>query len=258
MSSRIRNRQLPQKDILEIHNIVKYFKEECVKPGKKIGDKSSISFSAFSDKNIISIDLEKMKSLGDKQSFINSTGKFKIIGLDSELVNFEKKVQSLYQRISNPGLDLISLLIEKIENQDLIKKSKYITNGVDTTYINYANDIYIFTDGYLEYNSFDKKRNGQYYFGISEIEKARKYCLTKNIDINTALDEQNSLGLPISQSKENQLITLHILETTERDKDSKFQTYKHPKGLRDNEILEAVWEKWAKESNFKGFEWKKY
>jgi hypothetical protein len=38
----------------------------------------------------------------------------------------------------------------------------------------------------------------------------------------------------------------------------KFMTYKFPKGLRDNEILEGVWQKWAKESGFKTFEWKKY
>ena len=78
------------------------------------------------------------------------------------------------------------------------------------------------------------------------------------MNIITALEKDKSLGLPNSESKKNQYINLHILETQERDKDIKFQTYKHPKGLRDNEILEVVWSKWAKGSGFKSIEWKKY
>ncbi len=258
MSSRIRNMQFPQKDTMEIHKIIQYFKNECVKPGEKIGDKSSISFSAFSEKNTTSIDLDKIKDLGDKQSFINSTGNYKTKGLENRLVGFEDTVKSLYNRISNPGLDLISVLIEKIENEDIIKKDKIITDGLDTTYINFDNNIYIFTDGYLEYNSSNKQQNGQYYFGVSEIERIRKYCTRNDVDIITALKKDKSLGLPISESKKNQYINLHILETHERDKDTRFQTYKYSKGLRDNEILEAVWKKWAKESGFKSLEWKKY
>jgi hypothetical protein len=54
------------------------------------------------------------------------------------------------------------------------------------------------------------------------------------------------------------MIYLHVWETHERDKNIVSQTYKYPIGLRDNEILQAVWKKWAQESGFKGFEWKKY
>jgi hypothetical protein len=48
------------------------------------------------------------------------------------------------------------------------------------------------------------------------------------------------------------------METHERDKDDIEQRYKNPIGMRDNEILEAVWRKWAKESGFKNIKWKKY
>ncbi|MBK6888384.1 MAG: hypothetical protein IPH02_00150 [Sphingobacteriales bacterium] len=60
---------------------------------------------------------------------------------------------------------------------------------------------------------------------------------------------------PIKNAK-NKYVNLHILETAERDKNTKLQTYKNPLGLRDNEILEAVWRKWALESGYKSFEWK--
>ena len=254
MSSRIDNK--PQKDTDEIHKIIQYFKNECVKPGEKIGDKSSISFSSFSDKAIATIDIEKIGNLGEKQQFINSTGKFQNNGLNYKIQDFEHQVKNSYLNVRNKGLDLISILNEKIENEPILKKDTYLTDSVDTTYVNYDNHIYIFTDGYLEY--LNKSTNNQFYFGTSEIEKLRQYCKINNVDITTAVDENNLFCLPPTKNDKNQLINLHILETHERDKNDKLQTYKYPIGQRDNEILEAVWRKWAKESGFKSFEWKKY
>lgn len=254
LSSRIDNK--PQKDTEEIHKIVQYFKNECVKPGEKIGDKSSISFSSFSDKVIATIDVEKIGNLGEKQQFINSTGKFQNNGLSYKIQDFENQVKKSYLNVRNKGLDLISVLNEKIENEPILKKDTYLTDGVDTTYVNYDNHIYIFTDGYLEY--LNKSTNNQFYFGNSEIEKIRHYCKENNVDIKTALDKNSLLCLPPTKNDKNQLINLHILETHERDKNDKLQTYKYPIGQRDNEILEAVWRKWTKESGFKSFEWKKY
>lgn len=254
LSSRIINK--PVKDTEEIHKIVHYFKSECVKPGEKIGDKSSIYFSSFSEKVIANIDIDKIKNLGDKQQFINSTGKFQKNGLTYQIDEFKLKVKEAYDNIRNQGLDLISVLIEKIENEPIIKKNTYLTDGVDTTFVNYDNHIYIFTDGYLEY--LNKRANTQFYFGDSEIDKVRQYCKANNVDIKTALDTNKTLCLSPIKNNTNQSINLHVLETHERDKNDQLQTYKYPKGQRDNEILEAVWRKWATESGFKSFEWKKY
>jgi hypothetical protein len=254
MSSRLQNR--PQKDTIEIHKLVQYFNNECVKPGEKIGDKSSISFSVFSERVIASIDINQIKNLADKQSFINSTGKYKNSGLKHKLEDFMNCVKNAYNSIRNPGLDLISILVEKINNEPIIKQNTHLTDGIDTTFINYENHIYIFTDGYLEYKN--KNANSQFYFGTSEIEKVRQCCTNTGLDIAEALKTNSSLCLPAYSSAKNMYICLHILETDERDKDLKLQTYKHPMGKRDNEILEAVWRKWAMESGFKSFEWKKY
>lgn len=254
LSSRIDNK--PSKDTDEIHKIVQYFKNECVKPGEKIGDKSSICFSSFSDKTIASIEIDKIKNLGEKQQFINSTGKYQKNGLTYQIDNFENSVKNTYSNIRNKGLDLISVLIEKIENEPIIKENTYLTDGIDTTFVNYDNHIYIFTDGYLEY--LDKNTNNQFYFSTSEINKIRQYCKLNKVVISKALETNSSMCLPPTKSKNNQFINLHLLETHERDKDDKAQTYKNIKGQRDNEILEAVWRKWAKESGFKSFEWKKY
>ncbi len=254
MSSRLDNK--PSKDIGEIHNILQFFKNECVKPGKKIGDKSCISFSPFSEKIVTSIDLDKIKNLGEKQSFINSTGKYKNNGLEEKIDEFENKVKNTYKNTRNQGLDLISILIEKTENEPIIKKDTYLTDGIDTTFIKYENHIYVFTDGYLEY--LNKKGNSQFYFGISEIDKVRQFCKIKHMGISKALKANSLLSLPSTKSNKNQYINLHILETHERDKDDHLQSYRYPKGQRDNEILQAIWEKWATDSGFKSFEWKKY
>lgn len=254
MSSRLNNR--PPKDMAKIHEIVEYFKNECVKPGEKIGDKSCISFSAFSEKIAVSIDIDQIKNLGDKQSFINSTGKYENCGLEQKIKDFEDSVKCLYEKINNPGLDLISILIEKINNDPIIKQDTFLTDGIDTTFINYENHIYIFTDGYLEY--LHTNTNRQFYFGSPEINKVRQYCINSSVDIKTALEKDKTLCLPVYSSSKNQYLNLHILETHERDKNVKLQTYSNPTGQRDNEILEAVWRKWAIESGFKSFEWKKY
>ena len=169
---------------------------------------------------------------------------------------FKQKVQNAYDNIRNKGLDLISVTIDKIENNSIIKENTVLTNGIDTTFINYDNHIYLFTDGYLEYKG--KNSNNQFYFGNPEIDKIRQYCLINKVDIATALKDNSSLCLPAVKQDKNQFINLHVLETAERDKNTKLQTYKNPKGLRDNEILEEVWRKWATESKFKSFEWKKY
>lgn len=254
MSSRLDNK--PPKDIAEIHKIVQFFKNDCVKPGEKIGDKSCISFSTFSEKVIASIDIDKIKNLGEKQQFINSTGKYQKDGLTNQIDDFEQKVKTAYVNTKNKGLDLISILIDKIENEPIIKKDTFLTDGIDTTFVNYDNHIYIFTDGYLEY--LNKSANSQFYFGSSEIDKVRQFCKANNMDITKALETNSSLCLPPNKNNKNQYINLHVLETQERDKNDILQTYKYPTGQRDNEILEAVWRKWAKESGFKSFEWKKY
>lgn len=252
----IPNQQYPPKDIKEIDRILKFFKDECVKPGEKIGDKSCVSFSTFSNESIASIDIDKIKDLGAKQQFINSTGKYHNNGLIHEISNFKQKVQGAYDSIQNKGLDLISVTVDKIENKPIIKKNAILTNGIDSTFVNYDNHIYIFTDGYLEYKG--KKSNNQFYFGNPEIKKIRQYCKTNNVDIATALKDNGSLCLPPIINDKNHFINLHILETHERDKNTKLQTYSNPTGLRDNEILEAVWRKWATDSKFKSFEWKKF
>jgi hypothetical protein len=252
LSSRLNNR--PPKDLIKISEILGDFRNNWVKPGQKIGDRSSILFSAFSNSQNISIDLD-FDEIAKKQAFINSQGIFKNNGLDAKIQSFKAEVNDIYKNVRNPGLDLISMLNEKISNEIKLKNIKLLSKEPETIGVFY-NHIYILTDGYLEFQT--KNASPQFYFGIAQISSLRNYCINNNFDINTALNRNKSFCLPKVTNPKNKLIHLHVWETHERDKNLKSQTYKNPIGLRDNEILEAVWRKWALESGFKSFDWKKY
>jgi hypothetical protein len=122
INGNIPNQQYPPKDLTEIDKILQYFYRECVKPGEKIGDKSYISFSTFSDESIACIDIDKIKDLGAKQQFINSTGIYQKKGLQFEIDEFKQKVKKTYNSFRNKGLDLISVTIDKIENKQIKQK----------------------------------------------------------------------------------------------------------------------------------------
>lgn len=254
MSSRISNK--PLKDNMRINELLTYFKDTCVKPGQKMGDRSCISFSTFSSGEIIKIDLDKYKNIGKRQRYINSKSEFSNKGFIEDLKMFNDKIQDVYNKTKNPGLDLISLLIEKLENGSIIKRNSYKSFKTDTTFLNFENHVYIFTDGYLEYKN--KHLNDQFYFGAKEINRLRKYCKKKEVSIQKALDDNPDFKLKPYLNKQNSNIELHLLETHERDKDEITGTYLNPIGLRDNEILETVWKNWAIDSGFKGIDWKKY
>jgi hypothetical protein len=254
LSSRLKNR--PPKDVSVINKIIEDFKNECVKPGEKIGDNSCILFAPFSNNDFISVDVSAYKNIIDKQNFVNSTGKFKNCGLHKKLKILKNTIDSIYKKKEDNGLDLISLLIDKIENKSILKKDTTLIVGIDSTKVKFDNHIYIFTDGYLEYVS--KHKNTQFLFGEKQIKKLREYCIKNNIDITTALQQNPSLGLPPYKNIKFKNITLHIMETHERGINKHTQTFEQNLELRDNLILEEIWKKWALESGFKKLYWNTY
>lgn len=254
LSSRISN--YPNKDFKEINSLIDYFRNDCVKPGLKSNDKSSIYFSALTEQEFIGIDIDSIKDLAPKQMFVNSTGEFKNKGLDFKISILKNRIKNTYENVRNPGLDLISILNEKIHKNSIIKQDiTSVTNGkIDS--IKYNNHFYVFTDGYLEY--LNPAQNDQFYYSLPQIENVRKFCISNKVSVETALKNNSKLGLPPLMGEKNRLINLHIVETHERDKDFVLNKYLNKDGLRDNQILEAVWRKWALESGFKSFDWKKY
>ena len=245
-------------DSLIIKNLLEYFKEECVKPGIKINDRSSISFSKLnhfnSDCNSARIDLNKYNDdLNFKQKFVNN--KSESDNLNTAMNNFLDVVHCNYSYRDNSGLDILSLLALEVTNSNCIKKNDQIFSRTDTTNIIYNNHLILFTDGYLEFNR--KKGNRSLYFGQNEIEKIRKYCEQNQInDPSEVLTNEDGFNLPPLYNENNAFINLYVLETGDRGFDPKKGTLKNSGPLSDNNILKAVWIDWALKSGFKNIVWK--
>lgn len=248
----------PNKDSIFIRDKIKFFKDSCVQAGIKINDFSSIYFTTLNELEPLGVDLSEKTNLKEKQQFVNSTGKFNNSGLNQTLDNLFKEIMVKYVNVRNPGLDLLSLIDEKIGKNIPIKTSKSLPNSLNNSkeIFNYNNHIYLLTDGYLEY--IGKNLNSQFYFSTKEIEKLRSYSNKLGKTPKETLKLNPELGLPPINNESFKLINLHVYETLSRDFNYETKVNIHPKGYEDNAILEVVWEKWAMDSGFKSFEWGKF
>jgi hypothetical protein len=148
-------------------------------------------------------------------------------------------------------------LIDKIENDNLIKEDTFFTDGIDTTFINFENHIYIFTDGYLETKNRPGSTIGTFYFSETEIENIRNFAKCNNVSPEEALRMNEAFRLPKAPQRKNMLAKIHVLETDDRKYNAVQGEWESSYGLKDNDILKAVWRRWAKDSNFKGeLNWK--
>jgi hypothetical protein len=248
---------LPNDKII-IAELLAYFKNNCVQPGKKINDRSSIAFAkVFNNNNGTScnetlIDLDDHLKLAEKQDFVNH-------GLDKAISNFKNQVDLIYKGNNKGGLDLLSFLHEKISSGKHLKQNKMISNGKDTTFFHYNNHVIIFTDGYLEF-SMKNDYNKCFYFSIPEIKQIRDYCIKNNLTTREAFLKNDKLPrLKALKCDNNKFVNLYIMETADRDFQytQKTGSHKYPMGLQDNDILKAVWQLWAEESGFRTFTWHK-
>lgn len=244
-------------DSLVIMQLMEFFVKDCVKPGAKVNDRSSIFFSRINYFNSkckpASINIDDFKNLEEKQKFVNNTSTDK--NLSKALDQFHNSVVCNYQERDNGGLDILSLMHGFINDGNTIKKSFSIIGESDTTTIHYNNHLFLFTDGYLEFNR--TAGNPKFFFGVDEIENVRNYCKANNIKPTEALKKNLTLRIEPLSCEKNKMIHLYILETYDRGLNETKGTLKNSGDLSDNAILEAVWRQWANESGFLSFTWKR-
>ena len=242
-------------DLMVINQLIDYFKSECVKPGVKVNDRSSINFSRvnfFKSKcQSAKIDIEEIKSLEEKQSFVNGS---KSPNLSTAIADFKSSLECNYREKDNGGLDILSLIYNEINSGNHIKKPTSIIGESDTTVINYQNHLFIFTDGYLEFSK--KEGNVEFYFGQPEIEKVRRHCIENKTSVKDAINSNLKFKLRPLKSENNKFVSLYVMETYDRGFNQQKGTLKYTGDLSDNNILKTLWEIWAEESEFKHFVWK--
>jgi hypothetical protein len=257
---------LPASDTIVINRIIDFFVSDCVKPGIKNNDRSSILYSFL---NPISYNLPKSKidleeefpnvsDIKSKQAYVNNTCQTKNISCDIiDLKLSIKRIYNNYKKFSNNyGLDILNLINDKIKNSNLIKKTVVTHTELGTSKRLYDNHLFIFTDGYLEY--YSKGAVKSRYFDYKKIETIRDFCIKKKCYPKEAIDKYSYLPrLPHLFSIINKDIALYIMETNDRHYDKNTGSNLYENGLTDNDILKAVWKKWAKDSGFKKFVWQK-
>lgn len=243
-------------DTMVINQIISYFISECVRPGIKVNDRSSISFSrvnAFkSSCSTAKIDIGEIKSLEEKQLYVND--KSKVNNLSWDIEKFKYNVACNYREKDEGGLDILSLLYNEINTGNSIKKPTFINGENDTSEIIYFNHLILFTDGYLEYNT--RTGNSDFYYDQIKIENVRQYCKANNLAPEEAFKNAPKFKLRPLKSENNKYVNLYVMETYDRGLNEKKGTLKNTGDLSDNNILKTVWEIWAKESGFRNFVWK--
>jgi hypothetical protein len=243
-------------DKVVIDQIKRYFVKDCIKPGQKINDRSSLAFSRMnyfnSNCGTSKIDIEAVGTLMEKSKFVNDKGEGAT--LKRALTEFTNIVNCSYRETDSVGLDILSLLFNEISSGNPIKFSKSAFDGKDSTIFQHRNHIFIFTDGYLEFSKKDGNLN--LYFGRPEIDKVRALCIQKKQSPRVVLSSCPSLRLMPLKSENNSLVNLYVLETGDRGLREETGTLQHTGELSDNNILKTVWELWAIESGFRQFSWK--
>lgn len=243
-------------DTMVINQITNFFVTDCVRPGIKVNDRSSISFSRVnmfkSNCSTAKIDVGEIASLEEKQLYVNDRAKTNNLSVD--IHKFKETIVCNYLEKDEGGLDILSLLYNEMNSGNHIKKPTFINGENDTTTIVFYNHLFLFTDGYLEYNT--KTGGSDFYFGQPQIEKVREYCRTNKIAPDEAIKNNPDFKLRPLKSENNKYVTLYIMETYDRGLNEQKGTLKNTGDLSDNNILRLVWQTWASESGFKGFVWK--
>jgi hypothetical protein len=243
-------------DTMVINQITNFFVTDCVRPGFKVSDRSSISFSRIntfkSNCSTAKIDIGEIGSLKEKQRYVND--KSETTNLSFDIHKFKETIVCNYKEKDESGLDILSLLYNEINSGNHIKKPTFINGEDDTTKIVFYNHLFLFTDGYLEYNT--KSGSSDFYFSQPQIEKVREYCKTNKIAPDEAIKNNPDFKLRPLKSENNKYVRLYIMETYDRGLNEQKGTLKNTGDLSDNNILRLVWQTWASESGFKGFIWK--
>lgn len=245
-----------QNDINQIESILDYFVSNCVKPGIKINDRSSLRFYkiGYSPNNCETkeIDLESFQSLEQKQKYVNNNNGSGGLTLDLKLLL--EGINCTYEKADQVQPDVITMISIDVSNGDNIKHDKAVFDGQDSIFFKYNNRLVVFTDGYLGYSG--QEIDGDFQIGPKELDDIRKLCRANDMNVYDLLKICPELRIRPFKHANNALVDLYVLETDDQGFDPITGNFSNPGPLSDNNILKAFWEFWAAESGYKSLTWK--
>lgn len=248
VTNRITSWPKPIHDTVIINNLIDYFNQEIIRPGKLTNPRHIIQFynlNPFSSSNcngISKIDLLEMKNGIEKSKYVNS--KKNGATLNNDLLSLKQTIQCQY-KIQDKSGDILNSLNQIFVFNENIKNSQSIYDSILEADQVWENDVFLFTDGYLEFNNM---KNSKFSTPSSKIFQIRKLCLQNKKNPSEILDIYPNLKLEPILNKAFNHIKLHILEAYDRGIDKTTGISKE--AISDEIILKSLWNKWALESGF--------
>lgn len=223
-----------------------YPKEMYYSMGRKRGQNDIVKTLFLNDRNIKSCNINS-EDLEIDLSSQNDAERIKFIKNIDTVKNYKIAKQNFKRELAK----LYSCVKEKPQGADLYN---FFNQKLDSIYIKkkgYRNILLLFTDGYIEYGSYQKKKNKSFYLSQSLIASFRKaYKKSEETNIKSFFNKNNYGIQPIENSVLQHLEVL-ALEFYDRSlsKGSNTSTDRPT----DYEIIKLFWEDWMKKSNVKFF-----
>jgi hypothetical protein len=248
VTNRITSWPKPIHDTVIIDNLIDYFNQEIIRPGILTNPRHIIQFynlNPFKQSNcngISKIDLFGMRNSIEKSKYVNS----KSIGntLNNDLLNLKETIQCQYKTQDKSGDILNSLNQIFVLDENIMNSQPKYDSILEASQV-WENDVFLFTDGYLEFNNM---KNSKFSTPSSKIIEIRKLCLQNKKNPTDILDTYPNLKIEPILNKAFNHIKLHILETYDRGIDKTTGISKE--AISDEIILKSLWNKWALESGF--------
>jgi hypothetical protein len=183
-----------------------------------------------------------MRNSIEKSKYVNS----KSIGntLNNDLLNLKETIQCQYKTQDKSGDILNSLNQIFVLDENIMNSQPKYYSILEASQV-WENDVFLFTDGYLEFNNM---KNSKFSTPSSKIIEIRKLCLQNKKNPTDILDTYPNLKIEPILNKAFNHIKLHILETYDRGIDKTTGISKE--AISDEIILKSLWNKWALESGF--------
>lgn len=250
-SQRLHNAVFRNEDSLRIRELVSYFRNQCVMPGKKIGDRSRLCLLGADKKLLVDIDLDSFSNLMEKQKYVNDNMGESDLGLSADLSRFIDEAKGLSRSANARPLEITESIWAAVKNY--FKRNQIVIVNGDSVEFRFINHLHVFTDGYLE---VPRRVSNEFSFDTLRVLEVRRFCQENNVSLSEAIASNPKLRLATRDLKGSQDWVLHIHETIDRDLNPD-GTLKRgiPDSLRQNKILEEVWRNWAAECGFIDFYW---
>lgn len=259
LSNRVDNkltRSNSSHDTIIINDLVDLYLPKIYPYRRAIYQKDMIRLTRINMRNQIKgLNELSLKSFDNNQKERIQYVKDTVGGLTNDLKRFKKNIAKVYEQRKDKSLNWSGDIFNFMQNSltELNTERDSVVNKVDdAVYIEkFKNIVFLFTDGYIEYGDFAKAtaKNSHYHLGTKLVGEIRAKCLADNLSPSEVLQKYDIKLEPVK----NPLLRYYdfvVLELDDRSLNAAGSALKRP---TDQEIIQALWARWLKESGVKSW-----